>query len=123
MKTINADDIRLQELPFSFDGRDFKLRATMNAVLDVQNQYDGDLMASLDVNNPFQTSLTWLVAMMNSYAEAEGWADFTPYTTKSVGAKLLPKQIPVVEIMNLVRASLFVPAEAADQQSEGHEKN
>lgn len=124
MKTINADDIRIQELHFVFEGRKYNLRCTMNVVADVQAQNGGDLMSALNDVSPFQSVLVWLAAMMNNYAEVMGWEDFAPYTARALGNKLTPNQVPLTDIMGLVRSSLFVQSEAeADQQSEGNEKN
>lgn len=125
MKTINADDIRLQELPFTFEGREYKLRCTMNTVCDVQLQSGGDLISALSDVSPLQSVLVWLSAMMNNYAESQGWEDFTPYTARALGNKLSPRQVPVADIMDLVRTSLFVPNEngADHDPAEDHEKN
>ena len=123
MKNNNADDIRLQELPFSFDGRDYKLRCTMNVMADIQARYDGDLIAAYEAKS-IEGWLAWITIMINNYAETQNWPDFKPYTEREVGGKLIPAQISVNKLRKLVADSMFIGEEdAADQQGEDNEKN
>ena len=125
MKNNNTDDIRLQELPFSFDGRDYKLRCTMNVLSDLQARYGGDLVAAFDARKTMDGWLVWITVMINDYAETQNWPDFKPYTEREIGGKLIPAQIPVKTLTDLISDSMFIDIgnDDAGQQSEGDEKN
>lgn len=125
MKTISTDDIRLQELPFSFEGRDYKLRCTMNVVADVQNQCGGDLNSLLNGSTSMiEFTCIWLAAMMNNYAERAGWNDFTKYTARDIGNALTPAQSQMTAVAELVRSAMFIPKDnQSTAQSEDQEKN
>ena len=124
MKPVNTDNIRLQEVPFSFEGRNYKLRCTMNVVADVQDQNGGDLLSSLTTKNFFRGILVWVSSMMNNYAEAEGWEDYTPYTARYLGNKISLKDLPIDQISEMLNSALFEQnVTVTDQKGEGNEKN
>lgn len=118
MKTINADDIRLQEIPFSFEGKVYKLCCNMNVVADVQLQHNGDLMSTITGPSPFYNLLDWLAAMMNNAAEREGWPE--RITARELGNRISVRQVPVADLMDLIRISLYDQEEDHGGQEEAH---
>lgn len=125
-------DIRLDSLPFEFDGKHYILRCNMNVLADVQIAYNGDLMPALNDRGTLRSVLEFLAAMMNDYADEQGW--FEPgttelgfpcapelskrFTARSLGRKLRRGQIPVKEIFLLVGRALVPQGDKNDQQPE-----
>ena len=113
-------DVRLDSLPFEFEGRHYTLRCNMNVLADVQIAYNGDLSPALNDRGTLRSVLEFLAAMMNDWADEQGW--FEPgvseqgfpcapelakrFTSRSLGRKLRREQIPVKEIFMLVGAAL-----------------
>lgn len=114
-------DIRLQELDFDFDGRKYKLRCNMNVLADVQEDFGGRLAPAVNGRASMKSTLSFLAAMLNDYAEDMGWPE--RYTRRELGKKLGwdgYKQLPVADIQQLVVSAIFPPevqneAEAAVQ--------
>ena len=79
-------DIRIQTMPFEFDGKHYELRCNMNVFADVQEEYNGNLLAALRNPGSLKASMTFLSAMLNDYAEDQGWPE--RYTAKTLGRKL-----------------------------------
>lgn len=84
--------IRLEERPFELDGKRYLLRCNM-AVLETVEEAHGDFEAVAQL--PVRTaSLELLAAMMNDYAEDQGWdASWT--------AQQLKKRISYAMLMEL----------------------
>ena len=58
-------DLRLEELPFEFEGKTYLLRANMNALADVQEVYGGAITDALTDGRPYRSVMEFLAAMMN----------------------------------------------------------
>lgn len=124
-------DLRLEELPFEYDGRRYLLRCNMNVLADVQIAYDGNLTPALNTRGTLRSVLEFLAAMMNDYADEQGWFDpgttaegypcapelAKRFTARSLGRKLRREQIPVAEIFGLVGRAL-VPETAKNEAGE-----
>ena len=109
-------DIRLDSLPFDFDGKRYILRCNMNVLADVQIAYKGDLTPALNDRGTLRSALEFLAAMMNDYADEQGWFEpgRTPegyecapelakrFTARSLGRKLRRERIPFKELFLLV---------------------
>ena len=108
-------DIRLEELPFEFDGKHWILRCNMNVLADVQEVYHGDIGEALAGARPFESVLQFLAAMLNDYADEMGWPE--RYTARQLGRKFTQWMIPTREIMGLVTRSL-IPPETKTEVSE-----
>ena len=93
-------DIRLEEVPFELDGKAYLLRCNMNVLADVQEAYDGDLTAALSEKNTFKSVLTFLAAMLNDYADEQGWQE--RYTAKQLGRKFKRFDLPAEKVMGVV---------------------
>lgn len=100
-------DLRLEEIPFEFDGKTYLLRCNMNVLADVQDVYGGQIGAALSGEKPTRSVLEFLAAMLNDYADEQGWPE--RYTSRDVGRKFAPGTLPVVEIMGLVTRSIAPP--------------
>lgn len=125
-------DIRLDSLPFDFDGRHYVLRCNMNVLADVQIAYNGDLTPALNDRGTMRSALEFLAAMMNDYADEQGWFEpgTTPqgyecapelpkrFTARSLGRRLRREQIPFKEIFLLVGRAVVPQSAQSDAQDE-----
>ena len=111
-------DIRLQELPFEFDGKTYLLRCNMNVLADVQEAYGGDIGEALEGDSPLKSVTVFLAAMLNDYADEQGWEE--RWTPKTVGRKLGLHGFPKAEIMRLVTQAIVPPnVSSQDTQEAG----
>ena len=109
-------DIRLEEMPFELDGKTYLLRCNMNVFADVQEQFGGSIGEALSGEKPLQSVLAFLAAMLNDYADEQGWPErFTP---KSIGRKAAYGQLPVTEIMRLVARAITPPSDPKENPPE-----
>lgn len=116
-------DIRIQTMPFDFDGRHFELRCNMNVFADVQEAYKGSLMAALRNPSSLKASMTFLAAMLNDYADDQGWPE--RYTARKLGRMLSGSsynvKILTTQIGSFVRKSVTMQKPAEGQEE--NEKN
>ena len=106
-------DIRLEEIPFELDGKTYLLRCNMNVLADVQDAFGGSISGALSGENPLQSVLEFLAAMLNDYADEQGWPE--RYTAKQIGRKLPMYAARQADIMGLVTRS--ITPQAADDTS------
>lgn len=83
-------DIRLKEIPFSFDGEDWTLRCNMNVLMDVQEANGGSFETVLSGKHTARSVLQLLCAMLNDDAMERGRE--VSYTPRAVGRKLSMKE-------------------------------
>ena len=102
-------DIRLEQMPFEFEGKTWQLRCNMNVLADVQDSYGGSITDALTGGHPSRSVMEFLAAMLNDYADEKGWPD--RYTARSLGRKLSPNRVLTVDIMGLVMRAVAPPAE------------
>lgn len=124
-------DLRLETLPFDYDGKHYQLRCNMNVLADVQIAYNGNLTPALNDKGTFRSVLEFLAAMMNDWADEQGWFEpgVTPegypcapelprrFTARALGRKLRREDIPMQEIFALVGRAL-VPQRAKTEQAD-----
>ena len=108
-------DIRLEELPFEFEGKRFLLRCNMNVLADVQDLHGGMISEALNGEKPTESMLEWMAAMMNDYADEKCWPE--RYTAKKLGRKVSLAMIRELDIMGLVTRAL-VPPSVSDPDTE-----
>lgn len=108
-------DIRLEEIPFDFDGKTFLLRCNMNVLADVQDAYGGNISTALSGGNLFRSVLEFLAAMLNDYADEQGWPQ--RYTARGLGRKFSQNMLPSAQIMGLVTRSIAPAGNDADKIS------
>jgi len=109
-------DLRLEELPFEFEGKTYLLRANMNVLADVQEVYGGAITDALTDGRPYRSVMEFLAAMMNDYAEEMGWPE--RFTRKSLGRKLSQGQVPMKEIFGLVTRAIIPPQAVSGADTE-----
>ena len=113
---IYAEDIRLPEESFQYKGRDYVLRCNMNVIADVQKWCNGELNEMFNLRNSGNVALHWLAAMMNDYADEQGWDDYEPYTPKSLGREIIFKDLPTEKVFRLVTAAFVIHASNQDSE-------
>ena len=97
-------DIRLEEIPFTIGEKTYQLRCNMNVLADVQETYSGNFVAALNGNATMKSALVFLAAMLNDYADEQGWEE--RFTAKSLGRQFSLKELPIDKIMALVVRSI-----------------
>lgn len=113
-------DIRLEVLPFEYTGKTYMLRCNMNVLADVQEANDGDIGAALNSANIFKSVLEFLSAMLNDFADEQGWPERV--TAKQLGRELKYYQVPKNEIMRLVTDAMIPDTAEEDTTESADEK-
>lgn len=113
-------DIRLEELPFDLDGKRFLLRCNMNVLADVQELHGGMISEALNGGKPTESILEWMAAMLNDYADEQGWPE--RYTVKSLGRKISLAMVKKLDVMGMVTRAL-VPPSAEESGADTGEEN
>lgn len=113
-------DIRLEELPFDLDGKRFLLRCNMNVLADVQELHGGMISDALNGGKPTESILEWMAAMLNDYADEQGWPE--RYTVKSLGRKISLAMVKKLDVMGMVTRAL-VPPSAEESGADTGEEN
>lgn len=95
-------DIRLKKIPFEFDGKTYQLCCNNNVLADVQEAYGGEIKPALSGGGTLKSIFTFLAAMLNDYADEQGWQE--RYTARQVGRAILPLDVESVTaiVMELV---------------------
>lgn len=111
-------EMRLLEVPFEMDGKTYKLRCNMNVIADVQDFYKGKFIDALDQQNSARSVIAFLTAMLNDYADDQGWPErFTP---KQIGRKFPSLEyIPAAKIMRLVAAAMSTAGMESGEEGPG----
>ena len=115
-RRLRVNDLRLEEIPFEFNGKTYQLRCNMNVLADVQDVYGGAIGKALAGDKPTRSVLEFLAAMLNDYAEEQGWPE--RYTSRDVGRKFAPGSLPVIEIMGLVTRAITPPKQVSAADTE-----
>ncbi len=117
--------VKMREIPFELDGKRYMLRCNMNVLADVQEEYDGDFMESLNGKKAMKGILVFIAAMLNDYADEMGWPE--RFTAKQLGRRLHQDEIPGVKIMALVTEAVLPRVKEKNQEApepdEGSEEN
>lgn len=100
-------DIRLEELPFEMDGKTYLLRCNMNVLADVQDAFGGTIAGALTGENVNRSVMEFLAAMLNDYADEQGWPE--RFTARQLGRKLPLNVVRPTVIMGLVTRSITPP--------------
>ena len=111
-------DIRLEEMPFEFEGKTYQLRCNMNVLADVQDSFGGTITDAMTGGKTYRSVMEFLAAMMNDYADEMGWPE--RYTARALGRRLSAGMVPTAEIMRLA-VQAMIPPEAEDAGEPGAE--
>ena len=123
------EDIRLKREPFEFEDKTYMLCCNMNVLADVQSAFGGDISRALSGKATAATFLEFLTAMLNDYADEQGWPLLT---RRQVGRKLAPARLNEMRdiVMALVLSSVGAeaservdPLQAAEDSAETSSKN
>lgn len=111
-------DIRLSEVPFIFEGREFTLRCNMNVLIDVQEANGGSLDSFLEEKNHMKSVALLLASMLNDDAEERGYA--VRYTPRQLGRKLSLREYQRVDrlITDLLLSAVNDETAATEEQTE-----
>lgn len=106
------EDIRLKTEPFEFNSKTYVLCCNMAVLADVQEAYGGKISNALSTKATLKSCLEFLSAMMNDYADSQGWPE--RYTAKQIGRALDPSRMPEVidKIMPLVTSAFGTEEES-----------
>lgn len=106
--------LKLEEVPFEFEGKTYMLRCNMTVLEEIQDAHDGNLSEALDPERAIRSATEFLTAMLNDYADEQGWPE--RYTRKQVARKLSFGELAnglTAQIMGMVIRSMAVPGKAA----------
>lgn len=104
----------LKTVPFEFEGKVFHLCCNMNVLAAVQERHGGNFLSALNSEASFACVTEFLTAMLNDYADSQGWLE--RYTTSEVGRALDPSPVAMIErnkmVLGLVFSAIVPSAEA-----------
>lgn len=109
-------DIRLKELPFTFEGKTYMLRCNMNVLADVQEAYEGNIYEALAGGSTYKSLLHFLAAMLNDFADDMDWEE--RWTPKQLGRKLKLGNLPKDELMELITDGIIPDSEENEKAAE-----
>ena len=112
--------LKLEEVPFEFEGKTYMLRCNMTVLEEIQDAHDGNLGEALDPNRSIRSATEFLTAMLNDYADEQGWPE--RFTRKQLARKLsFGERLNGTPIYNQVMSMVYramSPQTSAGQQSE-----
>ena len=118
-------DIRMQTARWDFDGHSWELRCNMNVIAEAQEAVGGVFARALASDTTFRGALIFLAAMLNDYADEQGWPE--RYSAKELGRRLSWAEYNSVSdtVMRLVSSALTPGEDAGEkpEEPEGDEKN
>ena len=79
-------DMRLKTAKYTVSGKEYELCCNMNVLADVQETVDGDMLKLFNSGTTYKTVLVFGAAMLNEYADAQGWPE--RFTAKSLGRQI-----------------------------------
>ena len=117
-------DMRLQTTKYSIAGKEYELRCNMNVLAEVQEMNGGEIIHALNNSRSFRTALQVGAAMLNDYAEENGWPE--RFTEKSLG-RLIPTR-ETAAFSHMIVDMLYHALRAEDdpgenEMEEDNEKN
>lgn len=102
--------LRLEEIPYEYKGKTYRLRCNMAVLEAVQDDNDGDLVNIIS-GNPYRAITAFLAAMLNDYADEMGWEERV--TPKELSRTLSPGEATRIGVLGLVTRGM-APPKAAD---------
>ena len=111
--------LRLEQIPYEFEGKTYMLRCNMAVLEYIQDAHGGNLAEALDPDHAIHSAVEFLTAMLNDYADEQGWPE--RYTIKQVKRKLSFGEIATTltsQIMGMVIRSMAPPGKAAPETPE-----
>lgn len=102
--------LKLEEVPFEFEGKTYMLRCNMAVLEEIQDAHGGDIGTALDPDHAIKSAVEFLTAMLNDYADEQGWPE--RFTRKQVSRRLSFGELAnglTSQIMGMVVRSMAVP--------------
>lgn len=109
-------DMRLERVPFEFDGHTYQLCCNMNVLADVQDAFGGEIIEALSSKSSVRSLMEFLAAMLNDSADEQGIE--VRYTSRQVGRMLAPARMGEVKaiVMRLVRKAMSADTELSPEE-------
>ena len=106
-------DMRLKTAKYTVGGKEYEMCCNMNVLADVQETVDGDMLGLFNSTATYKTALIFGAAMLNEYADAQGWPE--RFTAKSLGRQIeeLPADFSTF-VTGLVMSAIFRSDEQQD---------
>ena len=102
--------LRLEERPFEYEGKTYILRCNMAVLEAVQEDQDGDFASLLGLPAT-KSAVIFLAAMLNDYAEEQGWPErFTPASLRRRVSLAMVKDADVLGIITRGIIPMIQPA-------------
>lgn len=97
------EDIRLKELPFVYNEREYRLRCNMAVLADIEEEF-GNIPDIFEAKGQLNKMLKIMAIMMNEYADYKGWAVRVTY--RDLGRNLELEDVPFDGIRQLITGAL-----------------
>lgn len=109
--------LRLEEKPLDLEGKSYLLRCNMAVLESVENQY-GDMEHVLEL--PVRAaSLDLLAAMLNDYAEEQGWEE--RWTVARLKRRVSYAMLMELDLVGMMFRAISVPkAESGEAANAGN---
>lgn len=107
--------LRLEEVPFELEGKTYMLRCNMAALEAMQEEQGGDFASLLDMPAT-KSTVIFLAAMLNVYAEEQGWPE--RWDVKTLKRKVSFAMIQDADVLGLVTRGVL-PMVARNAQAAG----
>lgn len=106
-------DMRLKTAKYTVSGKEYELCCNMNVLADVQETVDGDMLKLFNSGTTYKTVLVFGAAMLNEYADAQGWPE--RFTAKSLGRQIEGSPVEFSSLVTgLIMSAIFRPDEQQD---------
>lgn len=107
--------LRLEEVPFELEGKTYMLRCNMAALEEMQEAQGGDFASLLDMPAT-KSTVIFLAAMLNVYAEEQGWPE--RWDVNTLKRKVSFAMIQDADVLGLVTRGVL-PMVARNAQAAG----
>lgn len=113
-------DMRLKTAKYTVGGKEYELCCNMNVLADVQETAGGDLLGLFNSGATYKTALLFGAAMLNEYADAQGWPE--RFTAKSLGRRIEGSPIEFSSLVTgLIMSAVFRADEQPDAKQDENE--
>lgn len=107
--------LRLEEVPFELEGKTYMLRCNMAALEAMQEEQGGDFASLLDMPAT-KSTVIFLAAMLNVYAEEQRWPE--RWDVNTLKRKVSFAMIQDADVLGLVTRGVL-PMVARNAQAAG----
>lgn len=108
--------LRLEEVPFELEGKTYMLRCNMAALEAMQEEQGGDFASLLDMPAT-KSTVIFLAAMLNVYAEEQGWPE--RWDVNTLKRKVSFAMIQDADVLGLVTRGVLPMVARKAQETTG----